>query len=318
MWLGPFVALFSRKRPSAPPLQPWPGPPSRDEYVGLVVSGQTAAAAEHLRHATPEDRFDLLWNFSEELRYDDLRALLQTSPDDALLHSMAAMAATKTAWKIRTGERVQYVSRAQFTGFHAWLEGSEGHAQKAIRLDPSDVLPHTTLVASGRGLQRDAAELRARFDAGREYAPYNLELHRQMLQGLCAKWGGSDQAMFEFARSAAEAAPDATGLAELVPTAHVESWLEAKGAADYWRGRGVKEELRHAAGRLGADVPPDRFQVTGRNMLALVWWQSKDMAEFLASVAAMDGLVTDWPWQMWPQFGTPVEVVQYAWQQMHA
>ena len=310
------MALFSRKRPAPPQLQPWPGPASTDQYIRLVAGGQTADAADHLRRATEEDRDDLLWNFSDDLRYDDLLALLDARPDDALLHTMAAICAMKTAWTIRTGARAEHVSRAQFNGFHAWLDGSEAHAYGAVRLDESDVLPYLTLLTTGRGLQLNVAELRARFDAGRERAPHHLELHRQMLQGLCAKWGGSDEAMFAFSRSAAEAAPDAAGLAELVAIAHVEAWLEAK-ASEYWRRPGVKEELQHVAARLGTRVPPDRYQVTGRNMLALVWWQSRDNDAFVAAVAAMDGMVTAWPWEMWPKFGPPVEVVRYAWQQMH-
>ena len=210
------------------------------------------------------------------------------------------------------------MSRAQFNGFHAWLDGSEEHAREAIRVDPSDVLPHVTLVTTGRGLQRGVGELVARFNAGRGCAPHHLELHRQMLQGLCAKWGGSDEAMFEFARSVAGAAPDSAGLAELVATAHVEAWLEAQGSGDHWRKPGVAEELQQAAARLGSDLPPNRYNVTGRNMLALVWWKSRDKAAFLAAVTAMDGVVTDWPWEMWPKIGTPVGVVRYAWQQMHA
>ncbi|MBV9096541.1 MAG: hypothetical protein JO079_00665 [Frankiaceae bacterium] len=311
------MALFSRKRPAPPRLRRWPGPASSDHYVRLVTGGQTADAAEHLRGVTAEDRGDLLWNFSDDLRYDDLLALLETNPDDALLHNMAAIAAMKTAWKIRTGARAEYVSRAQFNGFHAWLDGSEAHAYEAIRLDQADVVPYLTLVTTGRGLQLDLAELRTRFEAGRDRAPHHLELHRQMLQGLCAKWGGSDDAMFAFARSVADAAPDATGLAELVATAHVEAWLEAN-AGDYWRRPGVKEELQHAAARLGTNVPPDRYQVTGRNMLALIWWKSRDNAAFDSAVTAMGGMVTTWPWEMWPKLGTPVEVVRYAWQQMQS
>jgi hypothetical protein len=65
---------------------------------------------------------------------------------------------------------------------------------------------------------------------------------------VAAKWGGTDEMMFGFAREICAGAPDGAGVHVLIADAHFERWLSAF-TRGYWKRPEVREEIIQAAKR---------------------------------------------------------------------
>jgi hypothetical protein len=105
-----------------------------------------------------------------------------------------------------------------------------------------DISNHRARTVAGTG--RGQAAVRA----GAQQAPAST----QALQGLGRKWGGSHEAIFEFARWASGQAPDGHSGHKLIALAHIEMWLDAeKGEPQrtYFVAKPVKQEVMAAARR---------------------------------------------------------------------
>jgi hypothetical protein len=164
--------------------------------------------------------------------------------------------------------------------FHERLRVAEEYLYTAVELDPDSAAPWYTLCVTSRGLEHGADITRRRFEAGVKRAPGHVGLHRQMLQQLCAKWGGSHEEMHAFAAKAFAAAPPGSGLGEIVAQAHLEHWLDLEQGPDdlYVRHAEVLGELRRAA-RASVFHPafaPTSSPYTALNAFAMAFWLADD------------------------------------------
>ncbi|NUT34711.1 MAG: hypothetical protein HOV79_16755 [Hamadaea sp.] len=81
--------------------------------------------------------------------------------------------------------------------------------------------PEHYLVILGRARELATEESWRRFNALTEINPHPLFGHEQMQDNLMKKWGGSNEEMFEFARTRAAACPG-THVPLIVVRAHLE------------------------------------------------------------------------------------------------
>ncbi len=107
----------------------------------------------------------------------------------------------------------------------ALLIDAETTLQEAVRMRPGLVDPWVHLLSSGRLLGLDLPELRTRFENAHSRVPFRPDACRQYLLGLSARGGGSDDAMFEFARWVAAEAPPESAAQVVLPMAHLEHGL---------------------------------------------------------------------------------------------
>jgi hypothetical protein len=107
----------------------------------------------------------------------------------------------------------------------ALLVQAEETLQQAIRLRPALADPWVHLLASGRLLGLDLPELRTRFENAHSRVPFRPDACRQYGLGLSARGGGSDTALFDFARWVAREAPASSAARLVVPLAHLEHGL---------------------------------------------------------------------------------------------
>lgn len=188
----------------------------------------------HLAHAEGhEDLTFLVEGVQDIARVEEWTAeLVAADPDDTLALLVSGARHVEWAWQARGRYGASSVSEDQWKVFRERLLVAEAQLFEVAEREPSWATPWYFLQVCGRGLQVGQEVAERRFEATCRRAPGHVAAHRQHLQQLCAKWGGSQERMHAFARDASLAAPDGSGLGQLVAQAHLEDWLEAGGDPD--------------------------------------------------------------------------------------
>ncbi|GAA2447319.1 hypothetical protein [Streptomyces macrosporus] len=304
---GPRRSLFSfgawgRKSPAR--LVTDFGDPELARLQAAAHAGDWPAMREQLEAVTDgEELGRLVWHVSETPGMADwMGGVLEREPDGTLALLTAGAQHIHWGWEARTAARASQVSREQFRIFHERLRVAEDLLYRVAEREPDWVAPWFLLQVSGRGLQVGQEIARRRFEATVRRAPWHLGAHRQQLQQVCAKWGGSHEAMHGFAREAMLAAPEGTALGELVALAHLEHWLDLEAGEDetYIRRPDVRAELHEAADRSirHPDFDPGRRHewISVHNTFAMAFSLAGERKAAAASFAAVDGQVTEFPW----------------------
>ncbi|MFE2413951.1 hypothetical protein ACFXDE_37050 [Kitasatospora sp. NPDC059408] len=304
---------FGRGARTAEPAAPVPaGPaPALDPAFGddavRVMLGQAAAGdwtALRPALAAVEDEADRTWILGALADVDGVEAwtarAVTDHPDDALPLLLAGARHITWAWEARTGARAKHVTDEQWKLFHERLDTAEEQLLEVAEREPDWLAPWYFLQISARGASLDADVATCRFEAALRRAPGHAASHRQRLQQLCAKWGGSHDEMHEFARSAMLAAPEGSQLGELVALAHLERWLDLPDGEDhaYLTSPTVLAELQEAAARsvLHPDFTPARGWQAAFNAFAMAFSLADQRQTAHRLFDALDGLVTESPW----------------------
>jgi hypothetical protein len=291
----------------------WKGRPGAwmQQDGGDPDAGRIRAAAEaadwttvrEVLEARPEseDRTRLLWAVGDTAGVERwIPGIAEAEPEAPLPRLVAGIRHISWGWEARTGARAKDVSRQQFEVFHERLGKAERWLYEVAEREPRWTSPWYCLQVSGRGLQVGQATARRRFEATVRRDPHHVGAHRQQLQQVCEKWGGSHEEMHAFARESAFGAPGGTLLGELVAVAHLEHWLaldEGPGAA-YIRRPEVVQSLREAADH--SFRHPD-FVRRGSwlevlNAFAMALSMAGDRTGARECFHATEGGVTKFPW----------------------
>ncbi|MGK4578772.1 hypothetical protein [Kitasatospora sp. HPMI-4] len=281
-------------------------PACGDEELRLLLAqaaeGDWAALRPGL--AAVEDASELTWllsALSEVGGVEEWTAkAIADGPDDSPALLLSGARHVSWAWEARTGQRAAQVSEEQWRLFHERLEIAEEQLFEVAEREPEWLAPWYFLQISGRGasLGRDIG--RYRFEAALRRRPGHLDSHRQRLQQLCAKWGGSHEEMHEFARDSMLSAPEGSPLGELVALAHLEHWLDLADGADhaYLTSRAVRSELHEAAERsvLHPAYGRPRGWQRAHNTFAMVFSLIDEPQTAHRLFQELDGVVTESPW----------------------
>ncbi|GAA2404361.1 hypothetical protein GCM10010420_34830 [Streptomyces glaucosporus] len=244
-----------------------------------------------------------VWNVSDTPGMAGwMGGVLEREPDGTLALLTAGAHHIHWGWEARTAARASQVSREQFQVFHERLGVAEDLLYRVAEREPDWVAPWFMLQVSGRGLQVGQEIARRRFEATVRRCPGHPGAHRQQLQQVCAKWGGSHEEMHAFARDSMLAAPGGSPLGELVALAHLERWLDLEPDEDekYMRRPEVRAELHEAADRSirHPDFDPGRPHewIPVHNTFAMAFSLAGERKAAAAAFAALDGRVTEFPW----------------------
>lgn len=232
--------------------------------------------------------------------YSWLRSRYEQDRSDPVALTALGVATINHGWQIRTGSRAKHVSQKQFESFHAFLREAEDYLYQALELDPDLVAAWTQLLVSGRGLEVGPDIIERRFEAVVSRSPDHRPAHQQMLQALCRKWGGSHERMHAFAAKAA-AGPHAVRLAHLVPTAHLENWLDLPVGDErrgYMHGGEVRAQLAEAAQAsiFQGGTPDEHAPYYDANLFAMTFSLAGMPREAERAFALTEGVVTRFPW----------------------
>ena len=125
------------------------------------------------------------------------------------------------------------------------LKVAEDCFDEVLERDPGNVEAWHWLIALARARQVSKEERWRRFNGLLAADPLHYYGNDQMLEGLKAKWSGSVEEMFAFARERAAAAPG-TALPSLVLEAHMENRY-GNGGWDYIGKPEVMQEILESA-----------------------------------------------------------------------
>lgn len=150
------------------------------------------------------------------------------------------------AWEARGNGKAETVSEQQWKVWFRRLKLAEDRLDEVVDRDPQCVEARYFLVILARARQLSKQERWDRYNKLIELDPTHHYGHDQMLQNLCAKWSGSAEEMFDFARSRAAAGPG-TSLPALIATAHLEHRWSQEDDSAYMEQPQVGDELVAAA-----------------------------------------------------------------------
>ncbi len=267
-----------------------------------MAKGDWRSAGSFLGAVTdPDDRAFYLDVCSETTGVQEwIGEWIAAEPGSTLALLVKGAHGVRWAWEARGSATADHTSAQRFREFHRRLKTAEDCLDEVVERDPDEVVAWSFLVTSARGRQVAPEEAWRRFGEATRRHPAHLRTHLQMLQYLCAKWFGSEEEMFAFARKAAAAAPPGSPLALAVVSAHIEQWLslDAGEDGDYFDRPDVRGELRTAADR-SVRHPAFRRRPgwpAGHNALAFAFALGGDHTAAKEQFAAVGDLVTDWPW----------------------
>jgi len=173
---------------------------------------------------------------------------------------------------------------------------------KVIELDPEDPTPYANLLALCRRMNRSRELAEEYFEAAIKRDPQHWEAHLHMLMLKTAKWGGSHEDMFEFARSAAVRDPS---LAVLLMMAHIEYWVycfffdnKKGGAEQYLQRTDVQKEALTAYTQFqAAQIKKSRLALVPLKSMAAFWFYLVKDPEHLKPLLEDLGMaITYIPW----------------------
>jgi hypothetical protein len=263
----------------------WPA--VRDFFSGVSDPDDRAFYLTLLRYAPPPREWLGGWMAAE--------------PRSALPLLVAGVHGVYAAWSARGGLLARQTGADRIQEFQRWLAPAEEYLFEAARRDPDDPVPWTYLVMSGRGRQVGLAESWRRWRSAIERHRWSRMAHEQMLQQLCAKWGGSHELMHSFAEETAAQAPTGTCLAGMVAIAHLEHWsyLPPVEDATYLKRPNVVGDLNAAADR-SIRHPVYRRRpgwAVLHNLFAMAFFLAGDHESAAEQFDELGNLYTEWPWQ---------------------
>jgi hypothetical protein len=269
--------------------------------------------------ALATDGEDLAWLVEGLAAIDGVEVwigdVVAAEPHSALPLLVSGARHVEWAWQARTRKMAKYVSKEQFAVFHARLRIAEEQLYEVAEREPDWCAPWYFLQIAGRGLQVEQPVAARRFEATVRRSPGHLAGHRQYLQQVCDKWGGSHERMHAFARASMLGAPEGAPLGELVAIAHLEQWLErledigepgeleglgdeADAGSRYIRSADVVGQLFEAAERSvrHPQYVRQRDWARGFNTFALAFALAGEFAAARELFRALQGRVSQFPW----------------------
>ena len=218
------------------------------------------------------------------------------------------------AWYARGNGQANSVSGDAFDVFDRRLEIAEEQLSKATAISPRDPTAWTWLLTSGRGLGVAPEVELERFRAAVAEAPEHESAHHQYLQYLCAKWHGSDEAMFGFARAVTATALDGSGVHDVIVQAHVEHHLQLDDRlerANYFALPAVRNEILAAAHKcvLSPVYHESRSTPKHRNLFAFAFFSMGERELARVQFDLFGESITSGPWNY---YGRPVQQVAMA------
>ncbi len=312
------MALFKKLRPAAPPsAAPPPGPPV-DPLAGDPVAHrfQAELAAgrwqefhdflEGTRNNWDSRDFYLSKLSTQTERPAWLEEWAAARPGSALPWLFRGFHGIHWAWQARGGGRASTVAEDSWPVFHARLVEADRDLARAAALDDTDPTPHVGGIQAAIGLELGLTEKQGRFGQATRRYRWHRNAHTMMIQATAAKWGGSNQEMFGFARWASSQAPEGSSVHAAVPLAHLEQWLNLpRESADgkerqarYFRDGQVGAEIWQAADRSvrSPRYQPSQWTPVDRNLFAMCFSLMHDYQAQLEQMRLIGPLVTASPW----------------------
>ncbi|HWE62224.1 MAG TPA: hypothetical protein VHB98_10985 [Chloroflexota bacterium] len=184
--------------------------------------------------------------------------------------------------------------------FFSRLDAADADLAVAADLMPDDPGPWVLMITTARGRQLGIPEVRRRFAEVERRYPHHPQACQQILQAVAAKWGGSHELMFEFARGVSARAPMGSAVHAVIPEAHYEFWAAEKDdQKGYWQRPDVRSEILEASRRCFTNASPAPRTVLAGNMFAFTYLLMGEATLLSEQFDQTGGIVTE-PWSLLP------------------
>ncbi|MEU1376189.1 hypothetical protein ABZ442_21395 [Streptomyces triculaminicus] len=274
--------------------------PEADAVREAALAGDWRTAAEWFA-ATGRDEWDLRWYRLGVLAYaaaeDDrwLRAWHAECPGDPAAALVYADMLVVLAGEARGAARARHTSAQQFEGFHRLLAEALPACREAARLAPDDPSPWVVQITIAMGLNASHQDFHALWAQITARDPHHFGAHMSALQYWCAKWQGSEEAMFGFVDQAAASAPRGSLLPALRLYAVIEQELADNTLRIYrepYTTAAVDATLRALA-----QAPPGHHRIPMvRHLLAQCLFMTRRYAEAVEQFYAIGRYIGGVPW----------------------
>jgi hypothetical protein len=300
------MAWFRRSRDPAtaprPTVDPALGDPDAVRLREAMARGDWPAVRDFLTGVTDPDDHACYVDVASRVPGAEawLPRIVGGRRHDVLALTLAGARAVDWAWEARTAKLARDVGREQFEAFFERLKIAEEYLLEAVRHDPGATTAWCTLITVARGRNLGIAEARRRFDQVVVRHPGHVRAHGQLLQQLCHKWGGSHEAMHEFARESMMKVPAGSPLGYLVALGHLEHWSQLDRDEDtrYIRADAVRAELHEAADRSVRHSAYRRRPgwPVAHNAFAMAFSLAGEQRAAAEQFAVIGSVVTQVPW----------------------
>jgi hypothetical protein len=251
--------LFGRRKPHAPAapgieLDPWAGDPECPRLRAALEAGDVAPLRSAWGTADPVRREFLVHALTVDLPVlEVVERWPGASPSEPLAWLLRGSQRTTWAWEARGRAYATAVDPNAWHVFFDRLRDAEDDLQRSVALDDRDGVAWSQLLTTARGLQATPAEQRTRYDQAVARCPELPIAADLRLQAACAKWSGSHDEMFAFARQVVRSLGADDPRHRLLATAHFERAVDFREDVEarrvYLEDAAVRAELRDAAER---------------------------------------------------------------------
>jgi len=235
---------------------------------------------------------------------------------NAIAHLLRAAKGITMAWEARRSSDT--LTSHSWADFREHIEHARGLLEVAARLDPVDPTPHVYMLEVARGLQLPAEEAYEHFKKAVARDRLHFPAHAAMVEVLSPTWGGNNEDMFDFARSAVQGAPEGTEVWLVLLLANIERWHytysmegETEAATALVADPAVQEEVMQAyRNSLLSDWHvPGRYTPRRRNEMAFWFHLTGERSRLKYELSRLGPICTDAPWS---HLGEPREVFRAA------
>jgi hypothetical protein len=217
-----------------------------------------------------------------------------------LANTLLAIKLVIDGWAIRTTARAKDVSREQFDAFHDHVRRAERLLVDVTAREPDNTSAWTERLVTARALGLGQAEARRRYERLAKTAPHHYAAQRAMVQQLCPKWGGSFDAVHEFALGCARTSPPGSISAAVVAEGYIEHTLEVDDTEhdSYIAQPHVQQEILDAARHsvLHPAFEPTYGWVTAHSTFAMAFSLAGNYAAAAPHFRALGNFASEAPW----------------------
>ncbi len=302
---------FLRKLFGSRNIDPTLGDAALKRAMDALERGDFEPARAQMASAGTSDRRQFVFNnLQSVMRGEPLatRAWREAYPNESDGYLAGGAHAIIWAWEARGTGFADTVSQQAAETFMQRLSVADRLLEAASELAPNDPLPLAERLTIDRATGR-AQEGGQRFARITELDPTHVGGHLGYFEMITAKWGGSDEALFAFARQTLERHPTSGNLAILIVQAHQEvvGMLAAQNehelADKHLAQPEVKAEFIEAFDRTFATLAtpnpaftPDALTPRSANIMMDAMSDINDPERALMLYGWLDGRITLTPW----------------------
>ncbi len=213
----------------------------------------------------------------------DLNVWIGQHQNSAIAYIIRGSFYISYAWEARGGGWAKNVKAEAWTKFYERLNYAQTDLDKAHELDPQNPHAARQIMKFNQVISNSSQKGELLFEQIIGRAPTFYFAYRSKLENLMPKWGGSWEALFQFARETEKNAPPRTLLPFILVKAHEEAAARSGNKKEYYSDLATWNDISRVYKRILGDFPDSERLKTefgnvaydaGKIELAKSYWMS--------------------------------------------